>query len=566
MFQRGVLGQREVALQPTQGRREGILLGCSAAARQPASAVVRVLQMPRRSSGQQVAEEREVAPDPKAAVRKRLNVILQEYAGNGVQFPPTPPIIVLDAKQRNERYGLERRAAPQHLVDELLDFEHWETVPINTDRSDRYTAGVQSTTTDKHITVLLGYLGFCAHNVGVPMNELGLGEYADPYKFSTYVGYLLGRGAQRGQVTKHISLAKKVNDYLQSRQPSVPNQRQHGAAMDGWLGRMETQVYRAMPTLARPVVASMDVIWPWIRSMVQRAVAMVEKDKCGGGAMSYVTAAYVNKALVAALVTGAYMPPCRLGVIRSMWHPKYNTYREKCTDRDCQYRGCTGNKIQVVKGPPPAEQTGGGYMEREDDAEVEDLDNCATGDGADAGGPSGRWADGDWHYKYRERYVRFYVVHSKNDRREGNAPVAVFFPRGDIVKLFLAHIFEGHKLMTESVGGRRADLFLKDCKGGALTKENFTGWWRQLMHVTAPHIPAFPPSAARTAFVEDYTSGNGVPPEMWDGAAVVMGNSVDQWGKTYNRSRSSRLAQGAVNIHAEYVDRRLAAADDMRAD
>jgi hypothetical protein len=85
--------------------------------------------------------------------------------------------------------------------------------------------------------------------------------------------------------------------------------------------------------------------------------------------------------------------------------------------------------------------------------------------------------------------------------------------------------------------------------------------------ISAPHITFlasplptpqeyFPPSLARTMFVEDYTSEYGVPPEFWDGAAAIMGNSVAQWGQSYNPSKIRRLAQRAVNAHAAYVEQR----------
>ena len=73
---------------------------------------------------------------------------------------------------------------------------------------------------------------------------------------------------------------------------------------------------------------------------------------------------------------------------------------------------------------------------------------------------------------------------------------------------------------------------------------------------TAPaSLSYFRPTLARTIFVEDYTSNAGVAPEHWDGAAAVMGNSVRQWDATYNPSKRSRQAQGAVAQHGACMSR-----------
>jgi hypothetical protein len=84
----------------------------------------------------------------------------------------------------------------------------------------------------------------------------------------------------------------------------------------------------------------------------------------------------------------------------------------------------------------------------------------------------------------------------------------------------------------------------------------FTQYWETTMKSTT-HIAYCPPSLFRTSFIEDYTSENGVEPDMWDGAACVMGNSVRQWRESYNPSRRSRQARATIAAHSRYVSRRI---------
>lgn len=161
-----------------------------------------------------------------------------------------------------------------------------------------------------------------------------------------------------------------------------------------------------------------------------------------------------------------------------------------------------------------------------------------------------------WFFDYDKRDVRNVVVHGKNDRRQGSSVVEMVFPRGPMLKLFLAHVFEGHRLLTLEQERPIQRLFVNK-KGSIFNDTTFVHFWASLMAQTdTGGMSYFAPSYARTAFIEDYTSEFGVDPEMWDGAAIAMGNSLPQWGASYNPSRRSRMAQRAVGGHGEYTARR----------
>ena len=72
------------------------------------------------------------------------------------------------------------------------------------------------------------------------------------------------------------------------------------------------------------------------------------------------------------------------------------------------------------------------------------------------------------------------------------------------------------------------------------------------MDKTAPaDIARFPPSLARKSFVEWYTLEYGDEPEMWDGAADIMGNSTRKWREVYNVSAKKRRMQTTVDRYAQ---------------
>jgi hypothetical protein len=262
-------------------------------------------------------------------------------------------------------------------------------------------------------------------------------------------------------------------------------------------------------------------------------VEWVEYDVTRLGHMTHHTAWTVERAILAAMVTGAYTPPCRLHLLKTILHPHY-AGRVGCQDKDCMAgAGCKGNHMALV----------------------------TLGAAEEAAGPSGAPAPnpaGLWLFDYEKRAVSIVVVHSKNDRRRSNSPLEYTLPRGPLSKLVLAHVKEGHKLLTLEREDSMLRLFVTK-QGKEFNDATFCQFWETLMSSTASGMKYFPPSLARTVFVEDYTSEYGVEPDMWDGAAVIMGNSTAQWSASYNPSRKRRIAGRAINGHEAYVTARTGA-------
>lgn len=273
------------------------------------------------------------------------------YPTGRIMFPSTLPVVDLTSEQLHEKYGIPRNAVPVALRRELGQFEDWQSAPVNLERSARYMRAVQTTTSEKHETTLLGYLGFCIRYFTVDPQRVSLTEYAHPKRIAQFVAYLQARGVSKTQVIKHASIARKVNDYLQSGAPSDSPIRQHAVDMDAWLAKLEGQISASMVSVQSKVVPDAQLMWRWNFMLVDKALALVESDMGLLGHITATTAWAVERALVAALVTGCYVPPCRLHLIKTMQHPRHNG-RTSCPDPDCIIPGCSGNQLQVLRREP----------------------------------------------------------------------------------------------------------------------------------------------------------------------------------------------------------------------
>ena len=136
-------------------------------------------------------------------------VALQEY-------PTSLDVMYLSEEERTAPYGIGY-LCPRMVSDDITKFVKWSTTAVQLDRSERYPAAVQSTTTEKQEVAIRAYLGYLinirGHRIG---NLIDLSDYSDPDFFIGFISYLVARNVGRGHILKHISLARKVNNFLGS--------------------------------------------------------------------------------------------------------------------------------------------------------------------------------------------------------------------------------------------------------------------------------------------------------------------------------------------------------------
>jgi hypothetical protein len=452
---------------------------------------------------------------------------------------------------------LAESEVPREVRLQVTAFEVWSTVPINTSRSSTWVSPVQSTSVVKTLQVIRGFLGFCTNLLLVPLADISLGLYLRPDKLATFLAFLMARGAGKEQVIKQISVARKVADFLKAgrREDSVIFQ--HVTKLDAWLCKLSTQISGAMPSATPASLPVCHSVRAWADSLQGFAASMVEEDERRDGCISRRTALAVQRAVVVGLVVGSEFPPIRLDLIKTLPHPIKGP--RECPDPDCMKHNCLGNRLVVVSGgtggqdatdSDNGEEGGGGDVLHPNSGDVEDKHDptfYAPPSGADgaAMGPGS---------------VVFHIRHGKNDRRPSSSEYCLSFkvPESLLCRLLLAHIRYGHPILTQlsnAVG--RSRLFVTG-SGNAFSDATFVQYWTSAMKNTAFTfgLDYFPPSKARTVFVEAYTEQNGgMEPEFWDGASAIMGNSPKQWEKTYNPSRRQRNATSAVHSYQEFVKR-----------
>jgi hypothetical protein len=192
-------------------------------------------------------------------------------------------------------------------------YERWASTPINTERGARYIRPVQSTTLAKCSSLILAFLGYVHKYFKIPHAGLSLSVgYSDPRKIAHFVAYLQARNVNRGHIVKHLGLARKVNNYLQSGTDPASPIRVHADKMERWLSTLEAQVYASMPATVKENVPEAAEIWAWAIGLADQAIMAVELDMEELGCISEGTAWQVERALITSLVTGCFTPPCRL--------------------------------------------------------------------------------------------------------------------------------------------------------------------------------------------------------------------------------------------------------------
>lgn len=438
-------------------------------------------------------------------------------------FPATLPVVRLTPEQMSEMYGL-RGSFPARLEDETAGFERWSKQDVRLDRSLRYARAVRDRTFQVHVDQIRAYLGYIRMYGRRQDQDLSLTAYAEPASFAGFIAYLMRRNVGRHHLIKHVSLARKVNNYLSSGDQQPPAVMQFTEAMDAWLQRLESQVAVSMPRQPKSDAPDAVLVFRWVEGLMAAAKQMMAAGmKAGQRPVSYAAAWQVQCAVIASLVTGSHVPPCRLSIIKTALHPAFNG-KIPCPHPDCKAPStCAGNRFEVVgsRGDPQADAAAGS--------------SSAAQEGT------------------QRRTIRFVAPHHKNEGR-GYPPIEYMLPAGDLVDMLLAHIDNNHVVLTLAEPNADYNPYLFVSRSGAnFTDATFSQFWAKLMATAPSDLPRFTANAARTAFVDDYSGAYGVPPEMWDGAATAMGSSQGQWNvHTYRPSAMRRKAQAAVDYHSNY--------------
>ena len=114
-------------------------------------------------------------------------------------FPSTLPIHQeLLPEEMIVQYAL--RPVPRKVALEIKEYMDWSAAPINTERSARYTGGVQSTTLEKVPQKIEGFMGFISRKYAVHRDDISLSLYENPRNCADFISYLVARGVGLGHL------------------------------------------------------------------------------------------------------------------------------------------------------------------------------------------------------------------------------------------------------------------------------------------------------------------------------------------------------------------------------
>lgn len=92
------------------------------------------------------------------------------------------------------------RPVPGHVKREIQTYMEWSAAPINTERSARYTAGVQSTTLEKVPQKVEGFLGYISRKYAIHSADTNLSLYENPRNCADFISYLIARDVGLGHL------------------------------------------------------------------------------------------------------------------------------------------------------------------------------------------------------------------------------------------------------------------------------------------------------------------------------------------------------------------------------
>lgn len=503
----------------------------------------------------------------------------------GIVFPSGLPCAVsyFSPAQMDARYGMQESDLPRHVALQINRFEAWSTAPINTTRSETWSRSVQSTTIGTSRQVIRAYMGYCSALLKVPDSQLSLALMAHPDKLAMFLAFLQARDVGKEHVLKQISTARKVADFLKAGTSDDSGAAKHVAKLDRWLRTLATQISASMPVQQSAALPANHDARRWADNTAVTALDAIAHDRQQFGRMTKKTALIVEEACILGLVVGTAFPPVRLDLIKTMPHPRYAA--RGCRDLDCLYKHCKGNRL-VLSGIGAAplcwseggEEDGDRSEGGEEDGDQhgpraspeEELEGQQPGPGRSGGqdsdserpGPSARSPeDTAGALAAAAVSVSVYVVHGKNDRRDcaQNYQIDFEVPKSDLSTLLVEHTREGYPLLTKDQPSLADGRLFVTSIGQSFSNATFVQFWTRVFRNTGAkffNLTYFPPSKARNMFVEAYTDSNGgAPPEFWDGAAAVMGNTPRQWTASYNASKRQRDATKAVGCYGEFLQR-----------
>ena len=378
----------------------------------------------------------------------------------------------------------------QPLCNQLASFQTWLTNQIQLDRDGHALASATWKNVQTHV---LHFLGFAHTHCAVPMPNLL--DFLQPDLHATFLRHGIEKATKHHYSRHHLYISSKVIGWLRSQpkgqHPSLPK-------LLTWLQRAASQIKHSGP-VPRKNVQEMTAAGTWISAgqllhAIMQGKQLAESSASRPPITSYV-ARDIHDAALSCCIFG-YLPPPRLTCLRTCTIPSYTG---RCLHPDCKDpSSCHGN--QLLAAPDAA-----------------------------AGGS-----------------MRFYFPHHKTSIGRQHARPITFALPAELAALLQLYLREGRPRL---VSQNHPYLFLSKT-GQHLASKSGSSKLVDIWHSWMGRLGCrqVAPSTCRHIFVVDRRSQPSMPGPVDEHAAVVMGNSTQQWDHgIYDVSQFETAAQHAVD-------------------
>jgi len=210
------------------------------------------------------------------------NALVHSRVPEGVHFPNTLPPCAMHRATLAQPYSLCAQNMPPTVKGDIQAYTTWCMSSINIGRGTLYAMPVQQSTMECNIECIKGFLGFLSLRKNVTITA-GLILYWNPILVAHFIAFLMARGVGRGQIMKHLSVSKKINQFYRS-SSTMQCEIDHSIKLEEWLATLERQASLVTNT---PIKDSsrydVSKIRQWIHHLKKEATEAIQLGKSTRG-------------------------------------------------------------------------------------------------------------------------------------------------------------------------------------------------------------------------------------------------------------------------------------------
>jgi hypothetical protein len=437
-------------------------------------------------------------------------------------LPNSLPLLTLTSEEIHvSRYGITthkdlsaaERAAIEAELGLLVD---WWMEPIQLSRP-KGVCPIGNATWLGYKSELSRFLGYCRLYQGVEHPTLH--HLLNAHLLLHFISFLRGRGVQPVQLSDMALKASRVAVYLHSNNRLSPTCIARLPGYLEWLDNLVHQCKHNLQPVPGPSLAELQEQGRWIdpvkllQSVVQaHTVATQLLPTNNSASMTRDVAVQIMQTSMCCFFYG-FMLPNRPSVVITLQHPAYNG---DCLVPRCQHKArCKGNRLEWAVPPQQAGSTS------------------------------------------TVRKLKLVAPHHKT-RPDAQEKIIEFFLPDDMQELMRVHLSVCLPLISQcfsydTENGLPPTVFIWPSTGKQVSPQQVS---KMFQKVVVPSGFKISPQVARAAFstlVRDDAMQGGFGNVIdQDGAAALMGHSIEMWDEVYDRKYAARRAQEAVDNLARF--------------